>query len=181
MATSAQDRLDKLLPTRPKVPKNNTDDLHISERELLEYKQQQQKPAEPFSEQATQHHGLSTEEEDIAYAQVSVKPKSTLQNNPSQDGSVIQSQHGDVPGLDDDQVIFLPRGVWRGRLPATCAEDHGSENDSEPSPSSHERIGHFCVWSLVAKFPYKYMKDPDSKVSRRFFASEKVFERGWHV
>lgn len=41
--------------------------------------------------------------------------------------------------------------------------------------------GHFCIFSLVAKFPYKYMKDPSDKVSKRFFAYNKFYEREWDV
>jgi len=181
MATSAQDRLNKLLPTRSKAPKNNTNDLHFSERELLEYKQRQQKAAEPPSEQANQHDGSSAEEDDFAQAQAPVKPNLTPNNNLPRGRSILQSQQGHVPGLEPDQVVFLPRGVWRGGLPATRTEDDGNESDCEPISSSNEPISRFCIWSLVAKFPYKYMQDPGSKVSRRFFASEKIYGRGWHV
>ena len=41
--------------------------------------------------------------------------------------------------------------------------------------------GHFCVFSLVAKFPYKYMKDPSNAVSKGFFAYNKFYERDWDM
>ena len=41
--------------------------------------------------------------------------------------------------------------------------------------------GHFCVFSLVAKFPYKYMQDGNGRVSRHFFANNKFFERQWDL
>ncbi|KAK5940303.1 hypothetical protein PMZ80_007723 [Knufia obscura] len=170
MATSVQDRLKKLLPNRPKPTTSTTHRLPLFEQELLEYKQRQQKAAEPPPAQVNQDEGSSAEEDDFVRAHAPPKPKSNPNNNPSR-------------GTDPDQVVFLPKGVWRGGLPATQVvdDDHDDQRHREPISSSHQRIGRFCVWSLVAKFPYKYMQDPDSKVSKRFFASEKVFERGWHV
>ena len=41
--------------------------------------------------------------------------------------------------------------------------------------------GHFCIFSLAAKFPYRYMKDPNDQVSKRFFASNKFYAREWDV
>ena len=41
--------------------------------------------------------------------------------------------------------------------------------------------GHFCVFTLVAKLPYKYMTDVDGRVSRHFFANDKFFQRQWDL
>lgn len=45
----------------------------------------------------------------------------------------------------------------------------------------NKATGHFCVFSLVAKFPYKYMRDSSDKVSKRFFAYNKFYEREWDM
>ena len=45
----------------------------------------------------------------------------------------------------------------------------------------NQSTGHFCVFSLVQKFPYKYMNDGNDRVSRRFFASDRFFERKWDM
>jgi hypothetical protein len=45
----------------------------------------------------------------------------------------------------------------------------------------NKATGHFCIFSLVAKFPYKYMKDPSDKVSKRFFACNKFYECEWDM
>lgn len=41
--------------------------------------------------------------------------------------------------------------------------------------------GHFCVFGLVSKFPYKYMEDGNDRVSRHFFAYGKFFDRTWDL
>ena len=41
--------------------------------------------------------------------------------------------------------------------------------------------GHFCVFPLVQKFPYKYMVDGNDRVSRRFFARDRFFDRKWDM
>lgn len=45
----------------------------------------------------------------------------------------------------------------------------------------NKATGHFCIFSLVSKFPYKYMKDPADQVSKRFFAANKFYAREWDM
>lgn len=45
----------------------------------------------------------------------------------------------------------------------------------------NKATGHFCIFSLVAKLPYKYMRDPNDQVSKRFFAYNKFYDREWDV
>lgn len=181
MTTSAQDRLKILLPNRPKLANPNIDDLHFSEKELLDYRQRQQKAAHPLPDQIDQDPGSSADEDDFVRAQAPVKPRTKPNNNPSRGSKNAQAQQRYVPGTVPDQVVSLPEGDWEGGLPAAQVDDDGDHRRREPGSSNHECIGHFCIWSLVAKFPYKYMRDPDNKVSRRFFASEKIYERNWQV
>jgi len=181
MSTSAQERLKKLLPNRPRPAKQNPNDLHFSERELLEYRERQQKATEPPPNQVDQDVSSPAKEENDVEAQTTVKPKSEPFSNVAQGPQDAHNQQGRIPGTDSDHIVFLPRGIWRGGLPATPVNDDDQAQDSEATQSTHKPIGHFCIWSLVAKFPYKYMQDPDSKVSRRFFAAEKIFERNWQV
>ena len=182
MATSAQDRLNKLLPQRSKPTNPDKNGLSFYEQELLDYQNKQQKATGPLSRQpnVNQDEGSPAEEDDFVLAQVQAKPKVPLSNDPSRGRQNAQVQQGRVPDIDINQGV-LARGAWRDGLPATRGDQDGDHHEAEPVSSSHERLGHFCIWSLVTKFPYKYMQDPDNKVSRRFFASEKIFERNWHV
>jgi hypothetical protein len=46
----------------------------------------------------------------------------------------------------------------------------------------HPATGHFCGLKLTTIFPYKYMGDTEGgKVSQRFFAHGKFYERTWDV
>ena len=66
----------------------------------------------------------------------------------------------------------------------TDLESPDMKNDTKlPTKDEDDNpvIGHFCVFSCVAKFPYKYMKDPNDQVSQRFFASNKFYAREWDV
>jgi hypothetical protein len=45
----------------------------------------------------------------------------------------------------------------------------------------HPLIGRYCPLMLVTKFCYKYMDDPNDRVSRHFFASGKIWNRTWKM
>lgn len=67
-----------------------------------------------------------------------------------------------------------------------CPEDDVDKIQSPPElpvqdVDGNKATAHFCIFSLVAKFPYKYMQDPSDKVSKRFFASNKFYEREWDM
>jgi hypothetical protein len=75
---------------------------------------------------------------------------------------------------------YLPRGK-----PSTTDQDKGksvmtvdSEDDGEALPGVTKQ---FCQFGLAAKFPYKYMRDGNDRVSRHFFADNKFFNRTWDV
>lgn len=182
MAASAQARFDKLFANNSKPEKPKQGDLHFSEKELLEYQQRQQKNA-PFSSGQITHDGKRcAEENESIQIQASAKSnEETLSYSEPRVSEVGNRSHGHVPGTRVSQMVFLPKDVRHSDLTATQIEEDGLHCDIEPVSSSHERVGHFCVWPLVVKLPYKYMQDPDGKVSQRFFASQKIFQRNWKV
>ncbi|RMZ83119.1 hypothetical protein DV738_g1261, partial [Chaetothyriales sp. CBS 135597] len=51
------------------------------------------------------------------------------------------------------------------------------DRDDQGNPA----VGHFCRLALVAKFPYKYLKDPSGEISRHFFANQKFYQRTWDL
>ncbi|RMD42765.1 hypothetical protein DV735_g2384, partial [Chaetothyriales sp. CBS 134920] len=63
-----------------------------------------------------------------------------------------------------------------------------SSHESQPSSDFPDRddqgnaaLGHFCRLALVAKFPYKYVKDSSNEISRQFFANQKFYQRTWDL
>ena len=68
-------------------------------------------------------------------------------------------------------------GVVMRREDLTASAGDLSDHDVEGNPF----IGHFCPLDLVAKFPYKYMVDPNERVSRHFFAQNKFYQRKWDL
>jgi hypothetical protein len=60
----------------------------------------------------------------------------------------------------------------------------GEEEDDGVSvvdKDGHPLIGRYCPLVLVSKFCYKYMDDPNDRVSRHFFASGKIWNRTWKM
>jgi hypothetical protein len=72
-------------------------------------------------------------------------------------------------------VIHLPNNPSDTKNP--------SENGDLPTGDADGNLvtGHFCIFQLVAKFPYKYMVDADDRVSRHFFANNKFYNRIWDM
>jgi hypothetical protein len=70
-----------------------------------------------------------------------------------------------------------------------CIGNFDGSNEIDPHEDVLPRIddhgngatGHFCQLSLVTKFPYKYMADGNDRVSRRFFAGQRIWERTWDL
>ena len=59
----------------------------------------------------------------------------------------------------------------------------GGKDDgvSKVDKNGHPLVGRFCPFTLVTKFCYKYMDDPNDRVSKRFFASGKIWNRTWDM
>lgn len=93
----------------------------------------------------------------------------------------VKETHVDLPGhlSNSSQGALSPRVIYPGD-----AETDDMETTSKLP--THDIVGnmatgHFCIFTLVAKFPYKYMRDPGDKVSKRFFASNKFYCREWDL
>ncbi len=79
-----------------------------------------------------------------------------------------------------------PRSKARARsdIYATTKSDANDEKDdgvSETDRDGHPLVGRFCPLPLVTKFCYKYMDDPNDRVSRHFFASGRIWNRTWDM
>jgi hypothetical protein len=63
----------------------------------------------------------------------------------------------------------------------SVANDGRDDGVSNVDRNGHPLFGRFCALSLVTKFCYKYMDDPGDRVSKRFFASGKIWNRPWDM
>ncbi len=67
---------------------------------------------------------------------------------------------------------------------ATAKTEANSGNDdgvSDVDRDGQPLVGRFCPLMLVTKFCYKYMDDPNDRVSKHFFASGKIWNRIWDM
>ena len=118
---------------------------------------------------------------------------------------------GDLSSEDDDPYVRDMRASWKSNakasLQAQNAPQSSTQNRSEypknkqngqvkPQASFHGHsnakgdrdkeepgkiAGKYCLFNPTTKFCYKYMKDPDDRVSRRFFAADKIWNRTWDL
>lgn len=175
MSTSAQARLDRLFRNKPKPQvQNATDQQAFWEKELIGSQQQEQ------SDPPIEAERLSIQQGRTQTLSQSEHTSSSNQDTPDRSADPT---NGHAFIVEPTQAVYLPNGKNQWQPPTAglgnIQIDDGPE--VEPGSSSTKLIGQFCIFSQVAKFPYKYMSDPGSIVSRRFFAAEKVYERNWKM
>jgi hypothetical protein len=182
MTTSARDRLAALFGDMPLPVPPPTNVKTFAEQEIEASKPVQStatsmtstQPAhatrptmKPQTTSKADVFTSSDEEDDYVAA---FKSKVTMKTGASKKSSTSaptttkktsQSEAKYAENLDLNGTFFqdLPKADKRGR-PAT---------------------GHFCPFNLVTKFPYKYMNDVNSRLSRHFFADGKIYRREWHL
>lgn len=170
--STPQERLARLRSSaaQPSASENDAS-LPYWEQEIINHRREQEanaeeyrrrhNPSQPVKSAKTSHH-------------------TTIKTNVSVSSRAQTSDH--VPGTDPSQVLFLPKGVFSGGLSATNLEEQQVEMpDPEPASSSQDLVGRYCVWSVLTKFPYKYMQDPNGAVSAKFFAGGQIFARNWEM
>lgn len=182
MATSAQSRLDRLLKSMPKPQvEDNTDKEIFWKKELVEAQQRRQpKPPRETNTAGSRVSSVDNNNDDQMVSSTKIDMSSK-----NQDDLIYSTAptEGHVPSATPAQVVYLPTGKseWASAANEIVNCEADDYVDMEPVSSSAELIGRFCIFSQVAKFPYKYMSDPESTVSRRFFAAEKAYERNWSM
>lgn len=92
------------------------------------------------------------------------------------------------PHLDGQgSITYIAKGKVSAKTTETTvgSEYHETDEHEESLPASDAHgnpvTGHFCQFSLAAKFPCKYMNDSNDRVSRHFFAANKFYERTWDL
>ncbi|ETN46171.1 uncharacterized protein HMPREF1541_00355 [Cyphellophora europaea CBS 101466] len=177
MGTSAQARIAELFKNAPLPAPPPADVKTYAEQELEAQMASQSSwriPNEPqyprthrgpTPKPADNSHVLTSSDEDDDYVKAfTSKP----QMKPTKPQNSKQQSQGHV------------------RVQSGADEHQKYEGVSRPSPPTSDKhgksvTGHFCSFNLAAKFPYKYLDDPNGQVSRHFFANGKFFERTWDL
>jgi hypothetical protein len=197
MATTPQDRLAKLFAGQPLPTTTPSGDSHFSEIELqekrskdqqqprwqlpstAEYPRQVTRSAKP---QPTSELLTSSDDDDDYVSSFSKKPSMKA---PSEQSS--QSKRCVIP---EPNALGYPKDVpHEGKQTsmqlsqdASIKLHNGKERDIQSSNSAPSPLtGRFCQFILASKFPYKYMKDANDRVSRHFFANNKFYSRNWDL
>ncbi|EXJ85621.1 hypothetical protein A1O1_05987 [Capronia coronata CBS 617.96] len=194
--TAARDRLNQLFAGQSRPSPPPADQRHFSELELekkkvedhqswtipptAQYPRQVKSPPQP-----TRNVDCLTSSDEDDYVSA-FKPKVSMKS-PSEKPGRPKGNIGDSHSEGMAHMEYFPNGKVSSKLKAK--DDASMEDEPEvydaALPASdvqgHPATGHFCQFSLAAKFPYKYMNDSNDRVSRRFFAQNKFYERTWDL
>ncbi|EXJ92416.1 hypothetical protein A1O3_00967 [Capronia epimyces CBS 606.96] len=201
--TAAQDRLSQLFAFLSKPAPPVPGQRHFSEVELekkeaedqrswsipstAQYPRQVKSPQNP----ARNVDCLTSSDEEDDYVSA-FKPKVSMKN-PERPHPRKMPEHktcGEVKKSlveGEGPIQYIAKGKVSSKFKATDGEskDGASDECEDSLPVSdtrgHPATDHFCQFSLAAKFPYKYMNDSNDRVSRRFFAANKFYERTWDL
>ncbi len=197
METSASDRLANLFGTSQRPARPSTNQPTFAEQELAAMAERSSKwkvpetaqyPRKVQGQQIRPAAGgdiyTSSEEEDDYVAAFQKKPK--MISPPAKKKSHKQSPRkmpgANAFGYDNAQVpekgtiAYVENGTPEHQDQPPVTRDL-PKIDDQGNPAT----GHFCQFGLVTKFPYKYMSDENDRVSRHFFANQKIYERGWDL
>jgi hypothetical protein len=199
--TSAQDRLNRLFANSPRPPLPTPGQRHFSEVELEEKRLMDAQPwkapataedptqTKPVPKERPSRDILTSSDEDEYTSLFSKKP--SMKPTKKSHAKPRKSLAPNSAGLLKDAIVS-PAGsleyLAKGKSFRKNTSDHGTElSDSGYGMLStgdaygNPVIARFCQFSLAAKFPYKYMNDPNDRVSRHYFASNKFYARKWDL
>ncbi|EXJ55036.1 uncharacterized protein A1O5_12775 [Cladophialophora psammophila CBS 110553] len=201
VSTTPQDRLNQLFSNQALPPAPTPGQPHFSEKEL---EQKETKEERPWSiPEAPQHPReikslrkqhpqrdasilTSSDDDDDYVSAFKQKPSMKPATKTSQPKPRVMHElnSSGYPNEPDDPIQYLAKGKSSKRNPPKDVTEHSdSDNDELPTADGvgNPVAGHFCQFSLAAKFPYKYMNDVNDRVSRHFFASNKFYNRTWDL
>ena len=197
METSVQDRFATLFATAPVPAASDPGQRHLFEVEqdrmqqqtgwkIPEVAQTPRKIRGPAPKPAGGDNILTSEDENDDYvSSFAQKPKMlTPTKKMNQKPKPRKTPEPDAHGYPKDAYVE-PEAPIRYIPDRDSNEDEDSDSTSLQLRTSDKLgnpiTGHFCQFSLVKKFPYKYMVDGNDRVSRHFFANNKFFERTWDL
>lgn len=187
MSLSRADRLNKLFEQDSLPPLPDPNRPHIADTEIIWRKQPVENPRQrprvaekQVNNMQPSHRGrqnnadqpTSSDEDEYLRAfstSASVHPK--VESRSSGNGGKKTANPSWWRSGHDGQV----GARLNARFHAPSWQDTSQDSDDRPL------LARFCPLTLVTKFCYKYMDDPDSRVSKRFFASGKIWTRTWEM
>jgi hypothetical protein len=189
MPTSKADRLKTLFEgdSLPSPPEPNQP--HIADTEIIANMPSQQQPWQVLKEaqvprkitQSQHQTGRSLEQltssDDDEYIRAFKKTPTAKPEAPSKKTKKKSSNSARTfPGEQAKSKVRSEDIKSKARNERIEEKDDGIPTADE---DGNPLIGRFCPFSLVTKFCYKYMNDPNDRVSKHFFASGKIWERTW--
>jgi len=187
MATNAQDRLAKLFGGQPLPTASAPGEPHFSERELEEKRSKAQKQpkwqlpetakyprqvTKPVKSAPSAELLTSSDDDDDYVSSFAKKPSmKTLDQKSS------KLKQNDVPEGVIEYIHEGKQSAMASSKNTSSTMDIVKASDSASAPIT----GQFCQFTLVSKFPYKYMNDGNDRVSRHFFANNKFYSRTWDL
>jgi hypothetical protein len=189
MSTSKADRLKKLFETDSLPPPPQPNSSHLADTEIISKMPPAQQPWKvPKAAQTPRKITRSpprtggdidqlTSSDDDEYVRAFKKtPAMKLDSNAK------AKKTKPVTGY---QSNGRPRPKVRSKTGENTTKDGAGKGEDDGvsivDKDGHPLIGRFCPLMLVTKFCYKYMDDPNDRVSRHFFASGKIWNRTWKM
>lgn len=193
MTTSPEDRLSALLSGQhltkatPPAPGERT----FAEKEL---ESQTARQAAWYESRPA----LKAQEVNLPQSQPTTVPAAQSLAHPEPPPQTYQPLNSDSENDDDYVAAFAKKPVMKapksgrrggkqsGPFRGERKEDFATDKEVRKELATADEhgnpvTGHFCVLALVAKFPYKYMADGNDRVSRKFFAADKFYQRSWDL
>jgi hypothetical protein len=203
MATPVAERFEKIFANIAKPALPDPTQPHIADTELAKSEPSKLKEPDNFktpdvsqvkrkflqeTRQAARDFIFSSEDEDDYVNGCKNNAKSEMLEKTRGKGRRKPLQGaGSHKGNNKDGQLYSSAALTDSSLPTSMRypEDFKAGNMINKLPThdidGNKAIGHFCILSLVSKFPYKYMKDPSDQVSKRFFAANKFYAREWDM
>ncbi|KIW15356.1 hypothetical protein PV08_05402 [Exophiala spinifera] len=205
MNTSPQTRLNRLFAGKPLPTPPVPGELHFSEKELKENIEQSRKtpatvqhpqkapsPPKPQSTSATDGWSSADDDDDSVAA---FRPKPSMKAPTQQPDQKLTSRtilestaRASREGVSTE-AESSSGSVCQSNNPSKVMADekqgsiaHGQiQSIPDSEEQNPETTRQYCQFLLAAKFPYKYMNDGDDRVSKRFFANNKFYNRDWDI
>ena len=197
MASTPQDRLAKLFAGQPLPETTATGDSHFSEIELRQKRNKnQQQPrwqlpsTAEYPRQVTRSAKPQPTSELLTSSDDDDDYVSSFSKKPSMKAASEQSSKSNRRVIPEPNALGHPMHAPNEGKKSSMQSSHGTSiklhsgeerGVQSSNPASSPPTGRFCQFILASKFPYKYMKDVNDRVSRHFFANNKFYSRNWDL
>jgi hypothetical protein len=196
METSAEDRFASLFTSDTKPTASTNDGPSLYEREhpanpepkIWKTPEKAQEPRHVPGPRPNPGAAdvLTSSDDDDYIASFSRKPtmQVTQMKKPKRTTPHKSIKPGHNKAIRDGAATAL--GSPKAKPKTSTVDDLDTDDDSDRPLPTMDKLGnpvtgHFCQYNLVRRFPYKYLNDTNDRVSKRFFANDKFFERTWDL